>query len=383
MTLAQPFDFMLDTEIRFGLGRRREVGEVVSGLGRRAVLVTGARSLERGGFGHEIRASLTAAGVELVDHVTTGGEPDDEAVHAAAERLVAARPDAVVTVGGGSTMDLAKAAAIVAGGADLGELLAGEPVPRPIGPPVVALPTTAGTGAEVSRGAILFQRDATRKRAIRGRGVAPRVAIVDPELTLGADRSITAEAGFDAAAHALETAVSRAASPLNIALAGDALRRLLQAVPQAIAEPDSIDARSGAAYAALLMGINLATASTCLPHRMQYALAGFTDASHARGVAAIMPAWLRRTRVHAVERLDELAVRCGVSPTEPPGVGADRLIERIGDWMREIGMVGGLASLGVRPDQVADIVSRVEGTLANDPGPTAPSDLAELAVASL
>jgi alcohol dehydrogenase len=289
----------------------------------------------------------------------------------------------VVTVGGGSTIDLAKAAAIVAGGADLGALLAGEPVPQPIGPPVVALPTTAGTGAEVSRGAIVYDRDASRKRAVRGRGVAPRVAIVDPELTMAADRSITAEAGFDAAAHALETAVSRAASPLNIALAGDALRRLLDAVPRAMAEPDSIEARSAAAYAALLMGINLATASTCLPHRMQYALAGFTDASHARGVAAIMPAWLRRTRVHAAERLDELAARAGVSDAGSPGAAADRLIDRIADWMREIGMVGGLASLGVRADQVADVVSRVEGTLANDPGPTAPGDLAELAMASL
>ena len=383
MTAAPAFDFALDTEIRFGAGRRSEVGEVVAGIGRRAVLVTGARSLHRGGFDDEIRRSLTEAGIDLLDHLTTSGEPDDDAVLAAAARLLASRPDAVVTVGGGSTMDLAKAAAIVAGGAELGALLAGDPVPGPIGPPVVALPTTAGTGSEVSRGAIVFQRDASRKRAIRGRGVAPRVAIVDPELTVAADRSITAEAGFDAVAHALETGISRAASPLNVALAGEALRRLLDAVPRAMAEPEAIDARSDAAYAALLMGINLATASTCLPHRMQYALAGFTDASHARGVAAIMPAWLQRTRVHAAERLDELAVRSGVSGAEPAGVAADRLIERIGEWMGQIGMLGGLASLGVRADQVGEVVSRVEGSLANDPGPTAPSDLLELAEASL
>ena len=375
--------FALDTDIRFGVGRRAEVGQVVAALGARAVLVTGARSFDAHPFGGEIRDALDGAGVEVADRIVAGGEPDDDSVRAAAARLVACRPAAVVAVGGGSTIDLAKAAAIVAGGLDLGRLLAGEAVESPIGPPVVALPTTAGTGAEVSRGAIVLQRGERRKRAIRGRGVAPRVAIVDPELTVAADRNVTAEAGFDATAHALETAVSRVASALNVTLAADALGRLLRSVPRAMAVPDEIDARSDAAYAALLMGINLATASTCLPHRMQYALAGFTDASHARGVAAFMPAWLRRTRIHAPDRLDELAVRAGVSEAAAPGIPADRLVERVDAWMDEVGMRIGLASLGISADQVAELVSRVEGTLANDPGPTAPSDLAELAMASL
>jgi len=377
------FDFGLDTDIRFGVGRRAEVGEVVAAMGGRAVLVTGARSFDAGRFGEEIRQALAGAGVELRDHVTVSGEPDDVAVRAAAERIVASQPTAVVAVGGGSAIDLAKAAAIVAGGPDLDRLLAGEAVAVQIGPPVVALPTTAGTGAEVSRGAIVLQRGEGRKRAIRGRGVSPRVAIVDPELTMSADRTVTAESGFDAMAHALETAVSRAASAVNVTLAADALPRLLWSVPRAMAEPDEIDARSDAAYAALLMGINLATSSTCLPHRMQYALAAFTDASHARGVAAILPAWLRRTQIHAADRLDELALRAGISDAAAAGVAADQLIGRIEAWIDEIGMRFGLASLGVRPDQVAEVVSRVEGTLANDPGPTAPGDLAELATASL
>jgi len=382
VTTPTAFDFALDTEIRFGRGRRAEVGAVVGGIGARAVLLTG-RSFDVNPWGAQIRASLSAARVEIVDEIVSGGEPDDVMVIAAAERLIEGQAAVVVAVGGGSTIDLAKAAALVAGGKALERVLGGELVLAPIGPAVVALPTTAGTGAEVSRGAIVLDRAAQRKRAIRGRGVAPRVAIVDPELTTTADAAVTAEAGFDAAAHAVETAVSRAASAVNLALAADALRRLLGNVPRAMAAPDDLDARSEAAYAALLMGINLATSSTCLPHRLQYALASMTGASHARGVAAIMPAWLARTRTVAAARLDELALRAGISGPGAPGIPADRLIERIGGWMDEIGMRIQLTSLGIRAAQVRELVGRVEGTLTNDPGPTTPRDLEELTMASL
>jgi alcohol dehydrogenase class IV len=382
MTSPVAFDFALDTEIRFGRGRRREVGSVAGGIGPRAVLFTG-RSFDTSPHGAEIRDALAAAHVEVVDEIVSRGEPDDEMANAAADHLRESRAVVVIAVGGGSTIDLAKAAGLVAGGATLEQLLLGELVAAPIGPAVIALPTTAGTGAEVSRGAILLHRSAARKRAIRGRGVAPRVAIVDPELGATAGPEVTAAAGFDAVAHALETAVSRVASDINVALAADALARLLVSVPRAMAAPDNIDARSEAAYAALLMGINLATSSTCLPHRLQYALASMTEASHARGVAAITPAWLERTRPFAAERLDELATRAGLSEPGAPGVAADRLVERIGAWMDEIGMRIRLSSLGLTQDQIPDLVSRVEGTLANDPGPTTPGDLEALTMASL
>jgi len=346
------------------------------------VLVTG-QSFDAGLHGTEIRGALAAAGVEIAEEIASHGEPDDLLVSRVADRVRQAQPHAIVAVGGGSTIDLAKAAGIVAGGRVLHDLLNGEVVVQPIGPAVVALPTTAGTGSEVSRGAIVMDRSAERKRAIRGRGVAPRLAIVDPDLTISTDRGITAAAGFDAAAHAIETAVSRAASPINVALAADALPRLLRSVPRAMSVPDDLAARSEAAHAALLMGINLATSSTCLPHRLQYALASMIDASHARGVAATMPAWLLRTRAVASERLDELATRAGISELAAPGMAADRLIERFTSWMDEIGMRVHLADLGLRQDQVPDLIQRVEGKLENDPGPTTPADLEALAMASL
>lgn len=371
------FAFSVDTDITFGVGSRMEVGRTAAAFGSRAVLVTGSRSLDASGHGAQITSSLSEAGVGLVERIFVSGEPDDHVVRETAERLANGSADVVVAVGGGSVMDLAKAAAIVRGGVDLGAALAGAPVTEP-GTPVVALPTTAGSGAEVSRGAIILDRTARRKRGIRGRAVAPRMALVDPALTCSAGARITAEAGLDAVAHALETALSRVASPLNVLLAGEALRLLLDAVPRAIASPDDVGSRTFAAYAAMLMGLNLATASTCLPHRLQYPVGAATRTSHARGVAALLPAWLARTRRHAEARLAELAVRAGLPHRPQTSLAASSLVDHVTNWIDSIGMRTRLTDLGVHESDVPELARMAEGTLTNDPGPVGLDDLIDL-----
>jgi alcohol dehydrogenase class IV len=373
-----PFTFALDTQIRFGAGERRTLGATAAGLGTRAMLVTGGRSFDAGGHGEELRALLLDSGVEIVARARTGGEPDDGLVTAAAEEAREARADVVVAVGGGSAMDLAKAIGVVAAGADLAAALEGAPVAVP-GIPVIALPTTAGSGAEASRAAIVLHRSAGRKRGVRGRGVAARAAIVDPELLTGASDTVTASAGLDAMAHAIETAVSRVASPVNVLLAGDALRRLVRAIPDALSDSADLVARGSSAYAALLMGINLATSSTCLPHRLQYPLGAVTGTSHARGVAALMPAWLARTRRFAPDRLGGLARAAGLAAPGASDATAAEALERVVlDWMHRIGMRTSLTELGVDRALIGDLVHMAEGTLSNDPGPVEPSDLAAL-----
>jgi alcohol dehydrogenase class IV len=375
---VEPFSFAIHTEIRFGAGVRRELGSTAAGLGSRAMVVTGGRSLDARGHGQELVAYLEASGVQVVERVRATGEPDDATVTASAERAGLTRADILVAIGGGSAIDLAKAIGVVAAGTDLQAALEGAAVRQP-GIPVIALPTTAGSGAEASRGAIVLHRSAARKRGIRGPGVAARVAIVDPELMIGAGATVTASAGLDALAHAVETAASRVASPLNILLAGEAMRRLLDAIPAALADPDDVVPRASAAYAALLMGINLATSSTCLPHRLQYPLGAVTGTSHARGVAALMPAWLARTRLGAPERLAALARSAGIAgPDVLAATGAATLERVIGDWMDRIGMRTSLTELGVSPSQIDDLVNMAEGTLSNDPGPVTPDDLATL-----
>jgi len=262
--------------------------------------------------------------------------------------------------------------------------LAGDRVDEPVGLPVVALPTTAGSGAEVSHGCIVSVPGERRKRAIRGAGGAARVALVDPELVTTSDAATTARAGFDALAHAIETSISLAASPLVQTLSADALRRLLASVPRSLRDPDDLEARSQAAYSALLMGMNLANSSNCLPHRLQYPVGGITGTSHAEGVAALFPAWLERTVAIAPERMAALAVGAGLASESDGARGAaERLREAALSFLEGVGLQIGLGDLGVRREDIPALMDRVEGALANDPGPVELSDLVGLYEASL
>ena len=376
------FSFSLPTRIRFGRGVRRSVGVVAAGAGTRTVLVT-FRSFERNPATTDVLAALAEAGVEIVDRVASAGEPDDVAVLGLARRLEETGARSVVAVGGGSVIDLAKAAALRPSSDRLEALLGGERVETG-GLPVIALPTTAGSGAEVSHAAIVFHRASGRKRGVRGPGVAARDAIVDPDLMVGAPPEVIAGSGFDAIAHAVETSASRAASDLVIHLAGTALPRLLDSVPSAYRAPDAVGALTDAAYAATLMGVNLANSTTCLPHRLQYPVGARTGTSHAMGVAALMPAWLERTRTAAPEALGRLARAAGLADADAtPATAAAVLETRILAHLDATRMRVGLRDLGVTDDDVDGLVDAVEGTLANDPGPTDASDLRALYLASL
>ena len=377
------FSLHLPTRVIFGRGTRDRVGREVATFGRRAVVVSG-RSFATGPEMPRLVSQLASSGVDVVGRIVARGEPDTAAVLAACTTLIDARSEVVIAVGGGSAIDLAKASALCPSPAQLGDYLGGVRVEDPIGLPVVALPTTAGSGSEVSHAAIVLDQAAQRKRGVRGSGVAPRVAIVDPDLMDGLPAEVAASSGFDALAHAIETAVSMAATPHVVALSGIAIRRLLDAVPRSV-RADAMPAdRESAAYAALLMGINLAASTTCLPHRLQYPLGAQTGCGHAEGVAALMPAWLERTARSAPERLARLALEAGlVAQGDTIEVSAARLRDSISLQIDATGMRRRLADFGVVAKDVDGLVASVEGTLSNDPGPTAPEDLRALYLASL
>jgi alcohol dehydrogenase class IV len=365
VTAGEPFSFSVGTEIIFGIGSRQRLGSAARRFGQRAAVVAGNHAFFSSPFRAELEASLADAGVETVLRLPSAAEPTLAEVIATGSAIRAARAEVIVAVGGGSVIDLAKAAAIAAvESVDVGLLVAGQRFDDSA-VPVVALPTTAGSGAEVSRGAIVLDEAAGKKRGIRGSGVAPRVALVDPQLVASCPATVTASAGFDAVAHAVETSLSRAATPVTQLLSLEALRSLLTAVPRSLSQPDDLPARSAASYGALLMGINLANSTTCLPHRMQYPVGALTRTEHARGVAALTPAWLRRSLDYAPEGLARLAPSMGLD-----GGDAHSVVEAILDFMSAIDLRPRLRDLGVRRADLVQLAQLVEGAVENDPGPS-------------
>jgi alcohol dehydrogenase class IV len=286
------WEFATATEIVFGAGSREILPDRIRREGVRALVVTG------GGPGR-IGAVLDAvrlAGVEVILS-RLGHEPTIDDARTAAGLARDQAVEVVVGIGGGSTIDLAKAvAALVTNGGDPLDYLEvigrGLPlVQRPL--PFIAVPTTAGAGAEVTRNAVLISPEEGVKASLRSPLMLPRLAVVDPELTLTLPPDITAATGMDALAQLLEPYVSSRANPMTDPLCLDGLGRVARSLPRAWTDGADLDARTGMSLAALFGGLTLANAALGAVHGFASAIGGRFDAPHGAVCAALLPAVVR------------------------------------------------------------------------------------------
>lgn len=353
------FDFLVPTRVVFGRGRLAELGTHVREHGRRALLVCGRGAMRRHGVLDTVVGLLRVAGVEVT--VFEGVSPDPTATEAdrAAALAAAHGCEVVVGLGGGSAIDAAKAAAVGVAWGPVGPLVGTTLAPCEGVLPVIAVPTTAGTGSEITRGATLTDPQRALKAGIRGPDLFPRVALVDPALLATVPPRVAAQSGFDALAHAVEGLVARRADPLSSALAERAVTLLAEHLPCTAAGKVTARVQDAMALAALFGGVNVACAGTCLPHRMQQAMARVphTGVSHGRGLALLYPAWLQVAHPHAPERFDTVAALLG---------GPD-IHTAIADLLRTCGLDGKLRDQGFTPPDLATMAEGVTGDLGNDP----------------
>ena len=261
------YDLVTPQRIVFGWGRRREVGNLARGLGRRAFVVCGTPALIESGILGEIADAIRAEGVEAISLETIVHEPEVADVDRVAAVVRGHRPgsgDFVLAVGGGAAIDLGKATAAMATndesptvrdylenvGRDL--KLLKDPLP------VLAMPTTAGTGAEATRNAVISCYDPPFKKSLRSEKIMPRTALLDPELTVTVPPPVTAASGMDAITQLIESYISRKAKPIPQALAVQGLKLAMPALAEAVENPTSRQAREAMSHAALLSGMALA-----------------------------------------------------------------------------------------------------------------------------
>ena len=270
--MSTDFDLFQPAHIAFGPGRVADLGALAHSLGRRAFVVTGRKSLDETGAWARIRASLDAGGVEGDRYAGPGREPEVEDVDRAVEAARAADPELVIGIGGGAALDTAKAvAALVPNrhGESVKDFLEGvgrglRLEARPL--PWIAVPTTAGTGSEATKNAVISSAREGFKKSIRHESMIAAVALVDPELTLSLPREATVSSGMDALTQLIESYLSRKARPMTDALALDGIRVAIPALPRVVERPDDIEARSALAYASLLSGVTLANAGLGFAH---------------------------------------------------------------------------------------------------------------------
>lgn len=286
--MAARFEFLTPGRVVFGAGALDEVGAATRSLGRSALVVRG-RSAARVA---QLDDLLTSAGVAATPFVVAG-EPDTALVTRGATIARAAGVDVVVGIGGGSVIDAAKAvAALATNDGDVLEYLEvigrGQPLERPA-LPVVAIPTTAGTGSEATRNAVLTSPGHRVKVSLRSPSMMPRVAVVDPLLTTDLPPALTASTGLDALTQLIEAYVSSRATPMTDALAIAGIPRAARALPRACTDGRDRAAREDMALASLWSGMALANAGLGAVHGFAGPIGGLFHAPHGAVCAALLP----------------------------------------------------------------------------------------------
>jgi len=246
-------------------------------------------------LGHTTRltSGLASEGLKIAVFDEIQGEPGFHDAARASEKAKDCAAAAIVGFGGGSALDLAKAVAVGAAcGGPLARFALGRE-PLPDGTlPILAIPTTSGTGSEMTRTAILSDQTGA-KQWLWGRALKPRQVLLDPELTVGLPPPLTAATGLDALVHAMEAATNRNASAGNTAIALTAIRMIVDALPSAIQNPADLEARGAMQLAAAFAGTAIDNAGTAIAHAIGHALASMVKIHHGQAVAAAMAATLR------------------------------------------------------------------------------------------
>lgn len=357
------FEFATATRIVFGAGAIADAGNLTSELGRRVLVVTGQQVERAEPLIDRLRRQDVLFTTFAVDR-----EPDIDLIERGVSQARASRCDAIVGIGGGSAIDAAKAIAVLT--TNSGEVLdylevIGKGRPLSVsGLPCIAVPTTAGTGSEVTRNAVVASPQHRVKVSLRSPVMFPRIALVDPELTLNLPTSITATTGLDALTQLIEAYVSSRANPMTDALCREGIRRAAGGIRRAWADGHDAAAREDMALAALWSGIALTNAGLGAVHGFAGPIGGMFDAPHGAICAALLPhvmaanlrALQSRAPAHpAIARFEQVARLFTLDESataESSVVWVERLVHDL--------RISSLRQYGVQPSDIPAVVARAE-----------------------
>ena len=377
------FEFATATRILFGEGTVREVAPAAKAMGARALLVTG-RSVERAAT---LRGELQAGGMACCG-LRVDGEPTVELIQHGVEQARAERCELVIAMGGGSALDAGKAiAALLTNRGDLLDYLEvvgrGEALRAPAAP-FIAVPTTAGTGTEVTRNAVLASSGHRVKVSLRSPLMLARLAVVDPELTLGLPREVTARTGLDALTQLIEPYVSKRANPLTDGFCVEGLDRVSRSLRRAYHDGEDRAARFDMSVASLLSGLALANAGLGVVHGFAGPLGGMFAAPHGAVCAALLPHGIELNirALRAREPSSEILRRYETIArllTGRPQARAEDAIEWTRAICREL-QIPPLCAYGVRDRDIPMLVEKAThaSSMKGNPIPLKPEELCEL-----
>lgn len=326
--MTASFHMHTPTAVEFGVGVASKVGRRAASLGMHHALVVTDRALANSGACASVQESLAAAHIATTLYSDVVLDPDDASIERAAAVYRASGADGLVALGGGSAMDTAKALGVLAfsGGEAIAPYYFGGS--QPVGgiPPLICMPTTAGTGSEVTFVAIVTANG--EKRLVRDPRLAPHLALIDPALTATMPPALTAATGMDALSHALEAFTSTLANPVSDALALDAIRRIGRALPRAVERGDDMEARSEMSLTAYMAGMAFLNGRVHLGHAVGHSFGVAFKMAHGLACIVCMPALLAFLQPVCAPELAQIAAALDrpADAEEAPGAVADLMV---------------------------------------------------------
>ncbi len=350
----------LPSDVRFGYGSRAALPSLAARFGNRVAFVADPFLARTPEFAETLRA-VRATGLETLVLSDVPAELPVQAVVDAAEIVRRFAPDVIVGYGGGSALDAAKVVSLlVSYGGSPGDYYGENAVPGPV-VPLIAVPTTAGTGSEVTPVAVVSDPAREVKVGISSPWLVPAIALVDPELTVGSPPSVTAHAGIDAFVHAVES-YTAASIPLDHSavlpvfvgrnvltdpLSLEAAALIHEALPIVLARPTDRDARERMARASLFAGAAFGSAGTHLSHALQYPIGALTHTPHGLGTGLLLPYVLQASLSAVPERLARLGEALGLAPDGDEVSRAQATVDAIAVLCERIGLPHSLAEIGI------------------------------------
>jgi len=381
--MTQTYQFKAPSVIVNGPGAAKEVGSFAKGLGKKALIVTDS-NLEKFGLLKEVRASLETAGVPFVVYDKVVTEPTMDYTEEGLKVYKGGQADFLIAVGGGSPMDTAKSiAALSTNPGKITDFMGANKVPKP-GAPLIAIPTTAGTGSEVTPFTIITDTARDVKMLIASPYIIPRVALVDPLMTLTMPQEITAATGLDALTHAIEAYVSVKAQPITDTLALQAIRVISANLRQAWSNGDNLEARTNMVMGALQAGLAFANSSVALVHGMARPIGAYFHAAHGVSNAALLPTVIEFSVLGNPRRYADIAEAMGemtegFSLLDAAYLAAEA-VKRLNDDLK----VPNLEGLGVEEKKFHSVVKQMaadaiaSGSPGNNPRKATPEEIVEL-----
>lgn len=363
------FAFSIPTSIHFGLGASRQAGTLGKCLAsawapaaRPVALMIIDPGIKAMAWLKDIRASMDEAGLQthLFDEIKPN--PKDMDVYAAASLLQNVCAGVVIAIGGGSTIDTAKGAALIAAyGGRVSDYAGWGKAPGPV-LPIIAIPTTAGSGSEVTSWAVITDTDSHRKLAIGDRNLSPTVALVDPLLTVSLPPDLTAATGMDALTHAIEAYVSALSGPVNDLLALEAIRLVAANLCNVVANGQDIETREAMLLASSLAGIAINNADVAGVHCLSEGMGSLYDAPHGLLNGILLPYFMAYWQSGCRERFARIAEAFGASPRPEEAVAQ---VVALTQSLK----LPSLVEVGVRQADLSGLATLAESNVSNSSNP--------------